>query len=192
MKRKDIKTHEEDDKVHLHLSLQKIAQLDNAVKEMSVQIDELNGKKCLTFDVNGFTRKQQTSENKFCKPFFTVPNGYKMRLEVYANGYGKGEGTRVSVYTRLLDVPYKDQLKWPFRGTVTFELMHKKEVVEYTDHISARPGGPGWGCPYFIRHSELHYNPATNTQYRADDDILHFRLTVQENNDRPGYMKCYS
>ena len=183
-KRKDIKTHEEDDKVHLHLSLQKIAQLDNAVKEMSVQI---NGKKCLTFNVKGFTKKQQASENTFSEPFYTVPNGYLMRLEVYANGYSEGKGTHVSVYTRLLDVSYKDQLKWPFRGTVTFELLnqladdkHKKDVVEYTDDLSARLGGGGWGCPYFIRHSELHHNPATNMQYLADDDILHFRLTVQE------------
>ena len=89
-------------------------------------------------------------------------------------------------------MPYKDQLKWPFRGTVTFELLnqladdkHKKHVTKYIDNSnSSRPGG-GWGCPCFIHHSELHHNPTTNTQYLADDDILHFRLTVQENNDRP-------
>ena len=74
-KRKGIKTHEEDDKVHLHLSLKKIAQLDNAVKDMSVLIDKLNGKKCLTIVVKGFTKKQQASEDIYSEPFFTVPNG---------------------------------------------------------------------------------------------------------------------
>ena len=188
-KRKDIKTHEEDDKVHLHLSLKKIVHLDNAVKEMS---DKLNGKKCLTIDVKGFTKKQQANEMTFSEQFFTVPNGYKMTLEVFANGCGDRRGTHVSVFTRLLDVPYNDLLRWPFRGTVTFELLnqladdkHKKRVTKYIDNLSARPGGRGWGCSNFIRHSELHHNPATNTQYLADDDILHFRLTVQENNDRP-------
>ena len=188
-KRKDIKTHEEDDKVHLHLSLKKIAQLDNAVKEMS---DKLNGKKCLTIDVKGFTKKQQASEGIYSEPFFTVPNGYKMKLDVCANGNGDSKGTHVSVYTELLDVPYKDQLKWPFRGTVTFELLnqltddkHKKRVAKYIDNSYAKPGGGSWGYHDFILHSDLHHNPATNTQYLADDDILHFRLTVQENNDRP-------
>ena len=190
-KRKDIKTHGEDDKLHLHLSLNKIAQLDNAVKDMSVLIDKLNGKKCLTIDVKGFTKKQQASERTSSEPFLTVPNGYLMRLDIYANGYGDSRGTYVSVFTRLLDVPYKDQLKWPFRGTVTFELLnqladdkHQKRVAKYIDNSCARPGGGGRGCPRFIGHSELHHNPATNTQYLADDDILHFRLTVQENNDR--------
>ena len=188
-KRKDIKTHEEDDKVHLHLSLKKIAHLDNAVREMSAK---LNGKKCLTIDVKGFTKKQQASKTIHSDPFFTVPNGYKMNLDVYANGYGDSRGTHVSVYTVLLDVPYKDQLKWPFRGTVTIELLnqladdkHQKHVAKYIDNKSARPCGGSWGCSCFIRHSELHHNPTTNTQYLADDDILHFRLTVQENNDRP-------
>ena len=89
-------------------------------------------------------------------------------------------------------MPYKDQLKWPFRGTVTVELLnqladdkHKKHVAEYIDNSSARPGGKGWGYHDFIPHSDLPHNPATNTQYLADDDILHFRLTVQEKYDRP-------
>ena len=118
-KRKDIKTHEEDGKVHLHLSLKKIAQLDNAVKDMSVLIDKLNGKKCLTIDVKGFTKKQQASEKTLSEPFYTVPNGYKMKLEVYANGHSKGEGTHVSVFTRLLMCHIKTSSSGPSE-----ELLH--------------------------------------------------------------------
>ncbi len=45
------------------------------------------------------------------------------------------------VFVRLLDVPYKEQLKWPFRGTVTVELLnqfldtgHEKTKLLYKDN----------------------------------------------------------
>ena len=35
-------------------------------------------------------------------PFYTHKNGYKMRLEVYPNGYGDGKCTHISLFARLL------------------------------------------------------------------------------------------
>ena len=208
-KRKNIKTHEEDDKVHLHLSLKKIAELDDAISSSNNKItslmdemsqlksfldDELNlkKKKCIKICVPGYSQKKIAKEIYHSAPFFTVPNGYVMNFRVDTNGYGVGEGTHVSVYTELLKLPHReDQLKWPFRGTVAFELLnqladdkHKKYVVEYIDNSHARPGG-GWGCHCFIPHSDLPHNPATKTQYLAADDTLYFRVTVQEKDDWP-------
>ena len=202
-KRKDMKTHEEDDKVHLHLSLQKIAKLDDAISSSNNKItslmdeisqlksfldDELN-LKFVKICLSDYSQKKRAKEIYQSAPFFTVPNGYKMALRVDANGNGKRKGTHVSVYTELLDMPYKDQLKWPFKGTVKLELLnqladdeHRKQVLEYTDDESARPGDV-WGFSCFIPHSDLPHNPATNTQFLADDDTLYFRVTVQEKND---------
>ena len=58
-------------------------------------------------------------------PFYTCP-GYKMCLEVYANGYDDGAGTHVSVGVRLMRGEHDDQLKWPFEGDITGQLVNHK------------------------------------------------------------------
>ncbi len=42
-KRKDIGIHEEDDKIHLHLSLNKVSQLDGTVAQLNHTVSQLNG-----------------------------------------------------------------------------------------------------------------------------------------------------
>ncbi len=53
-----------------------------------------------------------------------------MTIEVCCNGDSDGAGTRVSVFAQLLDVPYKEQLKWPFKGTVTYELLNQLQDMK--------------------------------------------------------------
>ena len=48
-------------------------------------------------------------------PPFYYREGYKMCLDVYANGTGNGTGTHVSVSVLLLMGEYDDQLKWPMK-----------------------------------------------------------------------------
>ncbi len=179
MKRKD----EEDDKVHLHLSLEKI-------NELSIGLKELKGKKKIFVNVCNFGEKKEKNVEFKSEPFFTVPNGYKMTIEVCCNGDGDGAGTHVSVFAQFLDVPYKEQLKWPFKGTVTFELVNQlqdagRERVNilFNEDKHGRIGY-GWGKSKFIPHSKLSYNAAANTCYLVND-TLHFKVTVQEHNDRP-------
>ncbi len=42
-KRKNIRIHEEDDKINLHLSLNKVSQLDGTVAELNYTVSQLNG-----------------------------------------------------------------------------------------------------------------------------------------------------
>ncbi len=95
------------------------------------------------------------------------------------------------MFAQLLDVPYREQLKWPFKGTVTLELLnqlqdagHERGNKVFIDNEYARIGGACWGYPKFVPHSRLSYNAAANTCYLVNDS-LHFKVTVQEHNDRP-------
>ena len=48
-----------------------------------------------------------------------------MCLRVEANGYGSGKATHVSVFVCLMRGEYDDQLKWPFRGDITIQLLNQ-------------------------------------------------------------------
>ena len=56
--------------------------------------------------------------------FYSHPGGYKLYCAVYANGYGGGEGTHLSLFVFIMRGEYDDQLKWPFNGTVTIAMFN--------------------------------------------------------------------
>ena len=106
MLRKDIKNHQEnDDKVHIHLALQSIS----IFKEE--QNKALSEGEAVIFKLSGYASKKEKNEVFYSKPFYTSPGGYKMCIRVDANGYGAGKGTYVSVFTKLLEGRYDDQLR---------------------------------------------------------------------------------
>ena len=152
-----------------------------AMLEDTQQIKSALGKFPIDFQVT-FEKK-----DIFLSPFFTHPYGYKMCIHVYPNGVGNGKGTHVSVYTYFMRGPFDDQLKWPFRGEVTIQIVnqagdhsHFEETIYYNDKtkdISAsRVTGnevrsSGWGYHTFIAHTDLAYNAAMKTQYLKDNTI---------------------
>ena len=133
---------------------------------------------------------QVTFEKKpiFLPPFLSHSHGYKMCINVYPNGIGNGQGTHVSVYTCLMQGPFDDQLKWPFRGEVTIQIInqaadqsHVEKTIVYNnklrDNADCRVTGKdtrsvGWGYQRVLAHSDLNYNAAKNTQYLKDNIIL--------------------
>ena len=126
-------------------------------------------------------------EDIFLSPFFTHPHGYKMCISVAPKGTGDGEGTHVSVFTHLVQGPFDDQLKWPFRGEVTIQIVnqagdhsHIEKTIPYNektkDNYASRVIGDevcsnGWGYHTFIAHTALAYNAAKKTQYLKDNII---------------------
>ncbi len=120
-----MKDHEEDDKVHLHLSIEKI-------HELSIGLEKLKGKKTIFVNLHNFAEKKKKKVLCTSESFFTVPSRYKMNIVVFCNGGGNGVGTYMLVGTQLFDVPYKKQLtKWPFKGTVTVELLNQLQDAGY-------------------------------------------------------------
>ncbi len=185
-KRKDIKAHEENDKMHLRLSLNKVSQLDGtvsqlnrAVEQLQVVVKELTGrtekKVSVSIDVPNFRARIKASDMFQSEPFFTLPSGYKMKFIVYCNGHGNGEGTHLSVYTQLLDVPYRNHLQWPFRGTVSVNLWDWETKIKY-DNCEGIPHGDPCGDSRFMSLEST----SLSLRLYFQGDTLHFKLTIQE------------
>ena len=182
MLRKDAVKHEKDSRErHLDLSLVSI----RSIKRIS-----LNDNESIIYKVTDFeTTKRANSFNK-SHPFYISPQGYEMKITVYANGYGSGEGTHVSVYTGLLQGSYDASLSWPFVGSVTLTLMnqladenHHSMTIEHEVQNNVQVG-EGLGYQQFISHSELSHNPVKNTQY-LKNNTLYFQVTVKVDDHKP-------
>ena len=140
--------------------------------------------------MNSFTQHKENSDVWYSPPFYSGPGGYKMRLRVDANGFGDGAGTHVSVYVQMVKGDHDDELKWPYSGTVTYQIVnwkggnHKTQLVDFSSEgaIANRCGSrntrndenhSGWGQHHCILpHSELY---GANSQY-VYNDIMYFKI----------------
>lgn len=77
------------------------------------------------FTFNNYARRCESPELWFCRPFYSHPCGYKICIRVAPQGLGNGEGTHVSIHTYLMKGEYDDNLRWPFRGDVTIQLLNQ-------------------------------------------------------------------
>ena len=66
--------------------------------------------------------EKTTEESIFSEP--RIINWYKMRIEVYLNGYDKGKGPYLSIYLQLMKGDFDDFFKWPFTKPVILTVMH--------------------------------------------------------------------
>ena len=105
-------------------------------------------------------------------PFYTHPHGYKMCLQVLANGHGDGKGTHVSAYIYLLQGEYDSILTWPFEGTLKIAVDGITTGVTFTGNHNFKRVTESWisseglGCPKLLPHSDL----------RRLDNNLHFKI----------------
>ena len=117
-----------------------------------------------------FIQKKYSNEPWYSPSFYTHPHGYKMCLRVNANGYGAGENSHVSVFVYMMKGEYDDDLKWPFRGDITIQLLNQMRDdeadltrvldVAYDDDFGDRVlegerSVNGLGFQTFIRHTNL-------------------------------------
>ena len=143
------------------------------------------------FTMTDFLQKKDTNTKWTSPPFYTHQQGYKMCLQVYANGHGDGEGTHLSVFVALMRGEHDKHLEWPFEGDISYQLLnwrkdrrhHEKttsfniENIESCVHATKECISIGQGYQEFISHSFLSYNSTTNTEYLQDDCL---RLRVKE------------
>ena len=121
------------------------------------------------FTLHNFTHYRKHGLRWHSGPFYSCPLGYKMSIGVDADGNSGGHGTSVSLLVYLLRGEFDDHLKWPFRGSVTIQLLnerrdggHFEAAVEFTDEtplvnsgqVTRDERGAGWG-PLLIPHSLL-------------------------------------
>ena len=130
--------------------------------------------------------KHKNQDSVWISPaFYTHQRGYRMCLEVHTNGYGAGQGTHVSIYTTLMRGMYDSELKWPFRGAVTVQIVdqagdkqHKDVNIydkytpdAYAARVSDKERSLGWGFHQFFPHTSLSYNAANKTCYIQADSL---------------------
>ena len=146
------------------------------------------------FTMTNFKQHKKDDDQWFSPPFYSHIGGYKMCISVYANGSRSGMGTYVSVFFHMMAGEYDDNLKWPFHGEVTVQLLnqrknadhHEEPLVEVTDCLDksttrfgrvqgVKPRGPGWGYQKFIPQKELAYNAGKDCQY-LKNDCLKFQV----------------
>ena len=146
-----------------------------------------------TFIMTNFSHHKDSGEWWYSPPFYSHIGGYKMCLGVDASGRSIGSGTHVSAVIRFMRGEYDDDLLWPFRGEITFQLNNRRADeghVEFTtpigdsafDSVACRvmegERAPTiHGTSEFIPHSALQCNESWNTEYLCRSDSLEFRVT---------------
>ena len=144
------------------------------------------------FTLTEFTKRKQFNNEYYSPPFYSHPHGYKLCIEVNANGYNIGKETHMSVYAYLMKGECDSVLDWPFEGDIIVELINWKEdknhlshTIVFNQHIELQYSfrvtegdisEHGWGShDDAFSHSSLPYNPVTSTEY-LQDDCLRFRI----------------
>ena len=138
------------------------------------------------FTISQYSKRKQFNNEYFSPPFTTSPQGYRLCLRVYANGYSSGKGSHLSIYAYIMKGQHDDRLQWPFTGTFIFELLNWLEDKEHYKmtlpidtnndfvRVTEREYGKVTGYHQFISQSSL--NSSTNPQYLYQDCI---RVRVQ-------------
>ena len=136
------------------------------------------------FSLENYAHYKRHNLKWFSPAFYTHPLGYRLCAEVDANGAGLAECTHVSLFLHVLRGPFDAELTWPFRGSVTVQLLnerrdggHHEKVVHFTEEtplINSQPEeemATGWGEPLFIAHSRLAYTAPTGCEYLRLDRL---------------------
>ena len=137
-----------------------------------------------TFTMTNYSKHKEQDDHWFSQPFYTHPNGYKLCLRVNANGDGEGKGKFISLFLYVMKGEFDDQLKWPFYGEMTLQLLNWREDKEHIEktlpfdesvpqEYSGRQlkfsRGKGWGYQKFTAINMLNLDNSKNTQYLHND-----------------------
>ena len=186
---------------HLSMAVQTIATLQQQMKQLAAHLkpESLAESPSLifipppAFIMTNFTQHKCAGDTWFSPPFYSHIGGYKMCLEVDANGWQDGKGTHVSVYVRLMRGEYDDDLLWPLRGSIVFQLCNRRADTEHLDHtlviddkvgddvagqVTDNERAPtAMGSLQFVPQTALYYDASKNTEFLVNDS-LKFRVTT--------------
>ena len=76
-----------------------------------------------------FEQHKKNNDEWLSPPFYTHHRGYKLFLGCYANGLIVKN--HVSVYFHMMRGEFDDELKWPFRGEITLQLLSQDGSNEH-------------------------------------------------------------
>ncbi len=158
----------------IHELHMEIRELRSRQEENSQLIEQLQANSSvipLTFILDDYQNRRVSGDMGWSSsPFYTHDRGYRMVLCVDIGGNGVGKGIYMSVFLSILKGDYDTKMKWPFRGSVTVQLMnwrdsgmHHTEVIKYHDQTPISTAGrvmegrrsKPWGKGKFIKHDDL-------------------------------------
>ena len=113
---------------------------------LKLAMQQLATRTCPTvIKMDKFQIRKNTRASWYSHPFYSHPGGYKMCLNVDANGYRNGKGTHVSVFLCMMRGENDNNLVWPFQGEVTYTLLnqledknHKEVMISYDEVIKKK------------------------------------------------------
>ena len=138
-----------------------------------------------------YNEHKKVDDEWYSVPFYSTKNGYKLQLNVDANGIASGKDTHLSVGVHLMKGEYDETLNWPLNSEITIQLLNWREDKGHVETIIHHYNAPiedrtrvleGETAPHswlkfqVIPHKELEYNANNNTEY-LHNDTLCFRVS---------------
>ncbi len=101
------------------------------------------------FTMNNYQQCKNEKRKITSPPFYSHPKGYKMRFQIYPNGFDSGLNTHLSMFVVIMRGEFDDTLQWPFTGRVTIDMYSCKskqwtpiQVVDFKEYPIKR----GYDC----------------------------------------------
>ena len=184
---------------HLRMLAGYTKTLHTKVDALQVQVQKLLEKDpksvcipAVEFTMRNFRQKRKANAVWYSPSFYTFANGYKMCLRVHANGNGTSMGHSMGVFLNMMSGEFDDQLRWPFKGEITIELVNQsvkgenwRRTITQADLLMSNRAfhrvsvgdraDKGWGFAKFILHNNLH-TPAEGKDFLVNDTV-NFRVT---------------
>lgn len=125
------------------------------------------------FRLENFEDYKQTGKQWYSSPFYSHSNGYKLCIEVLANGSDRGYKSHVSVFVHLMKGEFDDQLTWPLHAIIKLQLLShegkshltKDVTLAFSNRITHRKITGGYGYTKFVSHVDL------ESKYLRNDSI---------------------
>ena len=171
---------------HLTMAMQRIRLLNNRIEKLEQEV----GKRIppIVFKMEDIEYHKENEIDWDSPPFYSHAKGYKFYLKV------ESDDDTTSVYVCLMHGEFDDNLVWPFRGVILFEILnqesdsdHKEGMARFMERktslknrkVPAIEGKNtiGWGMDNFLSEDE-------EDDYVVDD-CMYLRvssITVQDMN----------
>ena len=146
------------------------------------------------FELTHYTLHKHQDDSYLSPPFYTHHGGYNIRFEIDCNGVGTGKGTHLSISAHVMAGENDNDLKWPFHGKITLQLVNMEGNHSHVTHIFDFGKAPkqctervtfwygalyGLSIPRFIDHitlSKIVSSPSSCSVKYVDNDNIHFRV----------------
>ena len=121
------------------------------------------------FTMTRFEEYKREDDSWYSPHFYTHPGGYKMCLKVIPNGDTDGKSTHLAVRICMMKGESDNQLKWPFKGDITVELLSQEDEDHFVKLVPFKNATARscsrvvegerveypWGFSQFLPHTKL-------------------------------------